>query len=183
MTLAVLAGSDCERLRSALLAQPANAVSSGAFLAIGCWLIFRARRGAADPAVLLTGGPAMIAVGVGSVAYHGPQPGWADAVHAGAVAGLVAVVALHTARLSRQRTSRRAVLTAWRSAGMWMGLGLGAYVVGRSGSRWCSPASLWQPHAAWHILSAVALGRALRGYARHSVIGSTRPPAYDRPRR
>ena len=50
-----------------------------------------------------------------------------------------------------------------------------AYVAGRSGSSLCHPASLLQPHAAWHVLSAVGLGLAVVASAVSSGGDRARP--------
>ena len=155
-----LAESDCERLHAGWLAQPANAVSSLAYVAVGLWLLWRSRRGRtrrSQRAALSVGGTAMAAVGLGSFAYHGPQPGWADLLHNGSIMALVAVLAAETAVLVRAGAWRAAV-PAGKAAAAWMALAVPAHLVGRSGSALCHPAAPWQPHAAWHLLSAVALG-------------------------
>jgi hypothetical protein len=61
---------DCEQLRSGLVAQPANSVSSLAFIVAGVWIVGRARRLTVngDAAVIAL---VAVAVGIGSVAFHG----------------------------------------------------------------------------------------------------------------
>jgi len=46
----------------------------------------------------------------------------------------------------------------------WLLLGLGGlcWALGRSGGLWCRPDSLFQAHAAWHLLAAAGLGWWLR---------------------
>ncbi|MGN6693973.1 MAG: hypothetical protein ACTHN0_07335 [Aquihabitans sp.] len=61
----LVAASDCEHCRDGLITQPANTVSSLAYVAAGADLL---RRPEPDRAFAW----AVIAVGVGSVAYHGP---------------------------------------------------------------------------------------------------------------
>ena len=61
----MVAASDCERCREGLVTQPANAASSLAYVAAGADLL----RGP-DPDRAFAW--ALIGVGVGSVAYHGP---------------------------------------------------------------------------------------------------------------
>lgn len=163
--LAVMAGSDCEQLRSGWLAQPANTVSCAAFLAVACWLLVRAGTSGDHRGVLLSGAGALAAVGVGSIVYHGPQPEWADPVHSGSVIGLAALLICQTV-LRLAGRSRRVVVAAWRAGGGWLAAGLIAYVLGRTGSPWCRPDTLWQPHAVWHVFIAVGLGRLVQGYAR-----------------
>lgn len=159
-----MAGSDCERLQSGWLAQPANTVSCVAFLAAGCWLLTRARTSGGPRRLLGTGAVALMAVGVGSIAYHGPQPGWADAVHGWSVNGLVLVVIGQTVHLLVRRVTN-GVGVAWKAASGWLVAGLMAYAAGRTGSRWCRPDSLWQLHALWHVLIAGGVARLVAGYS------------------
>jgi len=210
-----LGGSDCERLGSGWLAQPANAISSLAYLAAGVWLLWRATRPGSARAMLVAAGAATVAVGVGSVAYHGPQPGWARTLHDGSVVWLALVVIGHNLWLLTRTSLPRAALSAvpslaafpllpgsgagfrfpgpavvaavlvagaalahptitpgarvaWRRSAVWMALALAAYVAGRTGSALCRPALLWQPHAAWHVLSAAGLLSAVLGFAARS---------------
>ena len=71
--------SDCERIVGATLAQPVLAVTSLAYVAAGmavlCWAV-PVRAPLAGAA-----GVALVAVGAGSFAYHGPQPSWAELAH------------------------------------------------------------------------------------------------------
>lgn len=185
-----LAESDCEQLRAGWLAQPANTVSTLAFAVVGAWLLLGSRWVSAGRGTLIAGGVAMVGAGVGSLAYHGPQPGWAHLVHDGSALALAGLLAGRTVRLLVMPGTRRVVLAAWRSAAPWIALAGLAYVAGRSGSPLCRPASIWQPHAAWHILSAVAIGAVLRGSVRRSVgcgvttsTGSVSPSQIPQPRR
>ena len=61
----ILATSDCEHCRPGLVSQPANTVSSLAYVAAGIDLL-----GQPDPDKTFAWG--LIGVGLGSVAYHGP---------------------------------------------------------------------------------------------------------------
>jgi hypothetical protein len=168
-----LAGSDCEQLRSGWLAQPANAISSLAYVAVGVWLLWRSGRAGFDRRLLVAGGVAMVGVGVGSFGYHGPQPAGAALVHNGSVWWLAFV--LITRNIQLLAGARRMAWAAWRSAAPWMVLALTAYVAGRTGSSLCHPATLWQPHAAWHVLSALGLGLTVSGC---SVRADDRYPAH-----
>src|SRR5207248_2965547 len=103
-----LGGSDCEQIRSGWLAQPANAVSSLAYGAVGAWLLRRPPAPAGRRPALLAGGGALIGVGVGSFAYHGPQPGWAPLAHDGSVLGLAAVMIADNVGLLARGGVRRA---------------------------------------------------------------------------
>ena len=154
-----LAASDCERLHPGWLAQPANAVSSLAYVAVGVWVLLRSGRGGVDRRVLLTAGLAMAGVGVGSFAYHGPQPAWASVAHNAGVWTLVLVIIVETAWTLARSTTRRMTVAACRSAACWMAPALVAYVAGRADSPLCDPAATWQFHSVWHVLSAVGLGR------------------------
>jgi hypothetical protein len=153
-----LAGSDCEQLRSGWLAQPANAISSFAFVAAGIWLISRSGRAGFDRRLLVVGGAAMAGVGLASFGYHGPQPVGAALAHNLSIAGLSLVLIARTIQLVGR--ARHVVWAAWRPAAAWMVPALAAYAAGRAGSPLCHPATIWQLHAVWHVLSAVGLGVA-----------------------
>ena len=151
-----LAESDCERLQSGLLALPANTVSSLAYVAVGLWLVRRS----SDKRTLVALGVGMIGAGMGSFAYHGPQPGWAHTVHDGSALILVALLAGAAIWQMVRPSTRHVVWHAWKAAAPWAILAISAYVAGRSGSPLCRPTSIWQPHAAWHVLSALGLATA-----------------------
>lgn len=110
--LALLGEGDCERLRDGLLAQPANAWTSVAFLLVGGWLLVR---GAGLPPAqrsrvrLLA--VAVAAVGVGSIAFHGPQQPGAEWLHDVTIAGLLVVVVVLGLGDLRRWTRRRTVST------------------------------------------------------------------------
>lgn len=147
--------SDCERIVGAALAQPVLAVTSLAYVATGIavlWWAVRSRAPLAGAAAV-----ALVAVGTGSVVYHGPQPWWAGVIHDWSIIllGLVYVVAFAlSARWKRW--------SIWATAAGVFALGLAAYAAGRSGSPLCRPDSMWQYHGAWHVLSAAAAGWATR---------------------
>src|SRR6478735_2526581 len=71
--------SDCERIVGAALAQPVLAITSLAYVAAGVAVLCLAMRLRAPLAG--TAGVALVAVGAGSFAYHGPQPSWAEPAH------------------------------------------------------------------------------------------------------
>ncbi len=87
---------DCERIRPGLVAQPANAASSLAYLAAGGALI---ARGVARPAghrlPLVAFGALVAANGAGGVAFHGPGEPWARWIHDVALTGTLAFMAAH----------------------------------------------------------------------------------------
>ncbi len=165
-----MGGADCELLRDGWLAQPANAWSNAAYLAAAAWVLTRRRAVGRLPPEVLVGAAALALVAVASGAYHGPQPDWAEAGHDASIAALVAAVAVH------------AVAEVWRRRWRWgrlsrtdavalvaLGCGVSLYVLGRTGGPLCAPASLLQPHAGWHLASAVAAAAAL-------TPGAARPP-------
>jgi hypothetical protein len=147
--------SDCERIRGGVLSQPVNASTSLAYAAAAAGMIVPAKRcGGLHRVVLILYAASLAAVGVGSVAYHGPQPRWARRVHDGSVAASLACTLLVgvTAQpplLTRIRGQLPPVLSLAALAGA-------AYRAGRSRSRWCNPASLVQLHGMWHLLSAAS---------------------------
>lgn len=169
LVVGVLGGTDCERLGAGWLAQPANAVSSLAYVAAGAWLLRRAAVPGPGRGLLVGAGTALAAIGMGSLTFHGPQPSWAGTAHDAAIWSLPAVVIAHTARRRVVHRAPGAVGFGgdrrWRMAGALAVAGLGAYVAGRTGSGLCRPDSLWQFHAAWHVLSAAALGTAVLAVA------------------
>lgn len=150
--------SDCERIASAALAQPVLAVTSLAYVAVGLAVGFWALRARAP----LSGAAAvaLLAVGAGSFAYHGPQPSWAERAHDWPVIVLALVYTVGLACSTRRRR-----WSTWVTAVGVFALALAAYTAGRSGSPLCRPDSLWQYHGAWHVLSAAAAGWAARAMA------------------
>lgn len=202
---------DCERIVSGFLGQPANAVSSLAFLVSAVWILtlaFRGRR--TNRASLLVLALAVAANAVGSFARHGPDPSWAQFAHDAAIVAVLLFIAVHA--LARTRGWRpRAEIGAYAAGLVVVGLGLAAihgasdpfagtlaagaivgevasfsderrppsavprravargvglaaialggvaFLLGRTGSPLCNPASLFQWHALWHVLVAIAL--------------------------
>jgi hypothetical protein len=141
MVMFALGGSDCEALHAGWLGQPANALSSLAYVAAAAY-VWR-RRGPMGPAV------ALAAVGVGSVLYHGPMPPGAEAAHDGSLVALAAAMAL--AGWQRRPLPRPPV-----AAVVALAVAIGANALTRTGAPLCSPDTLVQGHAAWHALTAAA---------------------------
>ena len=74
--------SDCERIRDGWLAQPVNALTSLAFVGAAGVVLARTWRPARDRRGEVLAYSTMLAlVGAGSVAFHGPQPPGARAMH------------------------------------------------------------------------------------------------------
>jgi len=157
---ATLGDGDCEALRSGLLGQPVNTVSSLAYVVAGAQVAARSVRA---PSATQGGAIAYAAfaalAGVGSVAYHGPQFPGAQTMHDLPILGVAGVGA--GVPLWRAARGRRA-LPGWsprRGATLAASMALAgvAYVAGSTSSRCCRPRSLLQPHALWHVGTAVAM--------------------------
>lgn len=155
-----LGGSDCERLRDGWLAQPVNALTSAAFVAMGILVAARALAGrrTASPAAawfaLLLG-----AIGAGSLAFHGPQPAGARVLHDVPIALTAAFVLVTTVR--RRAVLRENVRRRRATSGVLFvatGAAVVSWVLGRTTSPACAPDSAFQWHGLWHVLAAVALG-------------------------
>ncbi len=155
-------------------------MSSLAYVAVGGWLLARAAAPGASRVSLIPAGSALAGVGLASAGYHGPQPSWAEPVHEAAILGLGVVVGGRAVWWLASRSRRGGEASRrrgwWALAGGCGGAGLAAYVVGRTGGILCRPESLWQAHAAWHVLSAVALGGAVMATAERPGRPSPRAP-------
>lgn len=169
-----LGQSDCERIVDEALAQPVLAVTSLAYVAAGLvvlgWAVWGRSPLAGCAAVVL------VAIGIGSFAYHGPAPSWAKPAHD---LPIIAAGVVYVALLVRSR--RRQWRSVWAPAAGLFAVGLIAYAAGRSGSPMCRPDSLWQYHGAWHVLSAMAAGWAAAGATatRRPVRGRRQRCAYE----
>ncbi len=150
--------SDCERIVSDVLAQPVLAITSLAYVAAGLAVLSWAARVRAPLAG--AAGLVLVAVGVGSFIFHGPQPSWAGPAHDWPIIAVAVVYAVSLAR-----SGRRQLRLIWAPAGGVFALALAAYAAGRTGSPLCRPDSWWQYHGAWHVLSAAAAGWAARAMA------------------
>ncbi len=76
-----LGGSDCEELSDGLLAQPINAITSLAYTVVGVGVLLLAwRRGRVTLDAWVYGG-LLVAIGLGSVLFHGPQPAGSRVLH------------------------------------------------------------------------------------------------------
>jgi Ceramidase len=94
--------SDCEQIGHGLLAQPANTLSSLAYVLVGVLLLGRAA--VAGPGARIA--PAMyavtvIGVGIGSAAFHGPMPAWGRFGHDLSIAAVLAFVIGYDVALAR----------------------------------------------------------------------------------
>ena len=148
-----MGGSDCELLRDGWIVQPANAWSSLAYVVAAAVVL--ARRHRADAPRVRLGAVALAAVGVGSFAFHGPQPAGAGPLHDGAIVALLVILVMHVLVL------RRRPFPIPVSAVLVLGVAGVLYVTGRTDGPLCSAGSLVQPHAGWHVLTAVAAALVL----------------------
>jgi len=95
--------SDCEAIRDGVLAQPVNAISSAAYVVVGLWLVVRAvSNRAGETAVQVVFGLALASVGIGSVAFHGPQPPGSRLLHDLTIAAVFALIAARNLGTLRQ---------------------------------------------------------------------------------
>ncbi|WP_207782196.1 hypothetical protein [Phytoactinopolyspora limicola] len=85
------AENDCEVFSSAFWGQPANSVTSLAFVVAGV-VIAVATRGPAQPRRLMYAF-LVAATGIGSFVFHGPAPSWSPIVHDAPLVALLAFVA------------------------------------------------------------------------------------------
>ena len=95
--------SDCEALRDGLIAQPINTLSSLAFGAVGLWLLLRGwRRPPGSRLYTMVFGASFVLVGLGSVAFHGPQVSGSRWLHDWSIATAVAFVAAYDLAVARR---------------------------------------------------------------------------------
>jgi predicted membrane channel-forming protein YqfA (hemolysin III family) len=150
--------SDCERIADAALAQPVSALTSLGYVVAGIVAVAWAARTRSFMATIAA--VALVAVGFGSFAFHGPQPSWAQPAHDWPIIALGVVLAI-----GLLRSTIRQDWSGWGAPAAIFALGLAVYAAGRSGSPFCDPDSLWQLHAIWHVLTAAAALAAIRAMA------------------
>ncbi len=151
-----LGGSDCERLRSGPIAQPVNTATSAAYVLGAAAVLARHGSQPDGPGEVATYAALMALVGLGSIAYHGPQPPGARLMHDLPIPVLVAW-AVGTPLVRRHRGAA-ALPGGSRRRGAALALtgiaAVAAYAGGRTGTRTCDPDSPLQLHGAWHVLTA-----------------------------
>jgi hypothetical protein len=147
-----VAVGDCEAIRPGLVGQPANTVSSLAFVVAAVPIARAARR---------RGRPAWSAVaiataveGLGSVAYHGPGGRWAKRLHDGGIVALVAALGVAVGQEGRRPLAGRPVTAGLATTAAAL------HALSRTGGPLCSCRSPIQGHAAFHVLAAAALAAA-----------------------
>jgi len=112
---------DCERIVSGFLGQPANALSSLAFLVSAVWILIIAfRRERTTRVALFVLAVAVAANAVGSFARHGPDPSWSPWAHDAAIMAVLLFIPVHA--LARIR--------GWRPHVEIGGYGIGLVTVG-----------------------------------------------------
>lgn len=166
--------TDCERIRPGFLAQPINTVTSLAFIAAaGLLLLDRPHRDVGRRSEIRAFAGLLAFVGLGSAAFHGPQPPGSQQLHDWPIAGL-ATLAVATPAV--RRMGGVPALPGWsgrRGAALGVVAALAAvsYAGGRTTSPTCDPDSPLQLHGAWHVLAAggfvlvadILYGSAARG--------------------
>jgi hypothetical protein len=169
----VLGASDCEQARVGTLTQPVNALTSLAFVPAGVLsMVAAARASGRLRRRLVCYAGALLAVGVGSFTYHGPQPTWAGRAHDGSIVCAVACAFLVRAGLGGRR-NRIWPTRPGKACAVLTAAAVAAYAGGRTGSPLCDPDSRIQLHGAWHALtagSAVAFAWAAASAHRPSVM-------------
>ena len=163
-----LGESDCERARAGVLTQPIYALTSLAFIPAGVLSIVPAMRATGRLRRHLAAyAGALVGVGLGSFAYHGPQPAWAGRAHDGSII-LALACALMVTPTDRGRRKHIWRTGPGRLSAAFIAAALPAYVGGRTGSPLCDPDSSIQLHGVWHVLTAAsALAFAWAAAAAH----------------
>ena len=139
------------------IAQPVNTATSLAFVAAaGVTALRSRRRGTPYAAQEVTFSALLALVGVGSVAFHGPQPRGSKVLHDAPIAGLLAL-ALATPLV--RRAGGRTSLPGWSPKRGVALAGVGAaaavaYAAGRTSAPTCCPDCVVQFHGLWHVLAA-----------------------------
>lgn len=146
-----VAASDCERIRTGRIGQPANTLSSLAFV-VAALPIGRAARRRSQSAWLAVAAAAAVE-GVGSAAYHGPGGRGAKRLHDAGLVALAATLALALAH-EPAPVARR----PWTAALATSAVAL--HALSRTGGPLCSCDSPLQGHAVFHVLAATALTAA-----------------------
>ena len=76
-----LGATDCEAFGDGVLVQPVNAITSLSFVGVGLGLAIRGLRRERTDWQAVSFGVILTAIGLGSVAFHGPQPGGSQFAH------------------------------------------------------------------------------------------------------
>lgn len=139
---------DCERIRPGLIGQPANTISSLAFVAAAVPIARHGRRHSSRAWLAVAAAAAV--EGLGSVGYHGPGGRVAKGVHDG---GLVALVVTLAVALGAER----GIVRVRRRTAVLSAAAVALHTLSRTGGPLCSCNSRLQGHALFHIVAAAAL--------------------------
>jgi Ceramidase len=97
-----VSGSDCERIGQGLFAQPANTLSTLAYVLAGGMLLWRALAGWPHARIApVVYAVTVLGVGVGSAAFHGPMPSWGRIAHDFSIAAVLVFVIGYDVALAR----------------------------------------------------------------------------------
>ncbi|MGI9594991.1 MAG: ceramidase domain-containing protein [Acidimicrobiales bacterium] len=116
-----LADSDCEEFHDGLVAQPVNTVTSLAYVLPAVWFIWKRPRRRASMRLVVGFAVAVAFIGIGSVAFHGPQGWGARWLHdVPIVVAIAAIPAWNLARLGR--IGYKGAFAGWSVVSMIAGL-------------------------------------------------------------
>jgi hypothetical protein len=183
--------SDCERIGEGFLGQPVTALTSLAYVAVGALLLRRAL--AARSTALVVYATTIVAIGIGSIAFHGPMPSWGRFAHDFSIAAVLAFVIGYDVALVRGTGVHTAlagfglmlgacaiVLAIWPDSSnaldsvLVVGAVIAEIAVARSPRRLASARGLIRAPAVWILGGAVlAIGAAL------NALGRTDAPLCD----
>ena len=105
-----MGSSDCEQIGQGLLAQPANTLSSLAYVLAGVLLLRRSLAGRTGARTMpMVYAVAVIGVGIGSAAFHGPMPAWGRFAHDLSIAAVLAFVIGYDVALARGASANAGV--------------------------------------------------------------------------
>lgn len=91
--------SDCELIGDEWLAQPVNALTSLAYVAVGAAIVVAATSRSADRKRSMVFAVCLAAIGVGSVLFHGPQPAGSQLLHDLPILLTLAFIVAHDLRI------------------------------------------------------------------------------------
>lgn len=94
-----IGASDCEELGDGFLVQPINALSSFAYVVVGIVIAGVAWTRRRSPLESTVYALCLVGIGLGSVAFHGPQPAGSRIVHDLPILITVVFIVVHDARL------------------------------------------------------------------------------------
>lgn len=147
-----VAASDCEEIRAGWMGQPANTISSLAFVVAAAPVVARGARAGRWPWIAV--GVATALAGIGSVGYHGPGDRASKIVHDLAIDAVALSMAGATALVGNPR--RFSLRTALLAGGA-----VAIHQLSQTGRPLCSCRSRLQGHAIFHVVAAAAIVSAV----------------------